>query len=113
MSNIEELAARQLDAYNRSDLEAFVACYHEDVRVLGEEDESVRGRDAFRERYRGLFEDWTFGAEVPKRMSLAGHCVDLEHWWRIEPGTGARSEGSVMVHYTEREGLIGTVRFLD
>ena len=113
MSTIEELAARQLDAYNRSDLEAFVACYHEEVCILEEEGPSVRGREAFRERYRGLFEDWTFGAEVPERLVLDGHCVDLEHWWRIEPGTGERSEGSVLVHYTERDGLIGTVRFLD
>ena len=52
MTDISELAARQLAAYNASDLDAFVACYHEDIQVLDGEEETVRGRENFRERYR-------------------------------------------------------------
>jgi len=112
MSDISELAARQLDAYNASDLEAFVACYHEDVQVLNGDEETVRGRKDFRERYRDLFEEWSFGASVPKRFSLGKHCVDYECWWRIPPGSDERSEGLVIVRYTQKDGLIGTVQFL-
>ena len=113
MADISDLAAQQLAAYNESDLEAFVACYHEDVRVLDQDEETLRGRDAMRERYRDLFEEWTFGAEVPQRLHVGKHCVDYEHWWRVEPGTGERDEGFLLVRYAERDGLIGLVQFLD
>jgi hypothetical protein len=112
MPTVEELASRQLAAYNASDLHAFVACYHEDVLVLSGDEESLRGRDDFRERYRSLFEDWDFGAEVPQRLSVAEHCVDYETWWRVDPTTGERSEGAVLVRYSTQDGLIGVVQFL-
>ena len=70
MSRIEKLATEQLDAYNASDLEAFVACYHPNVRVLKGDKESLTGREAFRERYRTMFESWEFGASVPHRITL-------------------------------------------
>lgn len=71
-----------------------------------------RGRDALRERYRNLFENITFGGEATERIHVGPHCVDFERWWRLDPETGARQEGEVLVHYTERDGLIGWVRFL-
>lgn len=112
-STIEELAIRQLAAYNKSDLDAFVACYHPQVRVFNGDEESLSGREAFRERYVSLFDDWEFGAEVPQRIHLGGHCIDYETWWRVEPSSGERTEGVVLVRYEEREGLIGLVQFLD
>ena len=112
MSVITDLAARQLEAYNAADLEAFCACYHEDVVVFDGGQESLRGLTAFRERYRGMFEAWTFGASVDQRLSCGPHAVDQETWWRIDPESGERSEGEVLVRYTERDGRIGTVQFL-
>lgn len=113
MPTIEELAIRQLAAYNAADLEAFVACYHEDVLVLADDEESLRGRADFRQRYRSLFEGaWAFGAAVPQRLSVGAHCVDYETWWRVDPETSERSEGLVLVRYSERDGLIGVVQFL-
>ncbi len=90
-----------------------MACYHEDIRVLDGEEETLRGREAFRERYRGLFELWSFGAEVPRRVHVGQHCVDYETWWRIDPDSGERSEGVLLVRYVERDDLIGLVQFLD
>ncbi len=113
MTTIERLAQQQLDAYNRSDLDAFVACYHPDVRVMSGDEQTIEGIDDFRERYQELFREWQFGATVSQRMSLHTHCVDLEEWWRIDPSTGERSEGQILVRYEEREGRIGTVQFLD
>ena len=112
MTKIEELAQQQLDAYNRSDFDAFVACYHPDVRVFNGEDQSANGIDEFRNGYQSLFSEWLFGASVPQRISLNTHCVDLEAWWRIDPNTGERSEGQILVRYEERDGRIGTVQFL-
>jgi hypothetical protein len=112
MPAIEELAARQLEAYNASNLEAFVACYHPQVRVFEGDTLLCEGREAFRERYRGLFSNVEFGGEVPKRLAVGGHCVDFERYWRIDPQSGERSEGVVLVHYTECDGLIASVRFL-
>jgi len=112
MSVIKSLAIRQLEAYNASDLEAFVACYHPEVVVTEGDTEVCRGREAFRERYRPMFEGWEFGGTVPQRLHLAGHCIDFEHYWRIDPGTGNRTEGQILVRYEARDDLIGRVQFL-
>ena len=112
MSVIEDLAIRQLAAYNAADLEAFIACYHPQVRVMTGDDLVCQGREAFRERYRKLFGRFEFGGEVPDRLSNGDHCVDLERYWRIDPETQERTEGTLLVEYSVRDGLIGTVRFL-
>ena len=111
------LAEAQLKAYNRGDLEAFCACYSDDIRVLDEAGEvTCEGAEAFKERYRGLFERAEvsgarpFGAEVsaralPPQLAPAHKgrvevsCVDDERWWRLSP-EGERSEGRVWVRYT-------------
>jgi len=111
MSQIRELAIRQLDAYNASDLAGFVSCYHAEVQVFEGTKLVCEGQEAFRERYRKLFETFEFGATVPERLTNADHCMDLEHYWRIDPDTQERTEGTILVHYTERDGLIGVVRF--
>ena len=108
---ISELAARQLEAYNRSDLNEFVACYHREVEVYRDGELTIRGRDAFREQYTRLFKEMDFGASVPERVATETTCADLEHYWRIDPETNERIEGTVLVVYGIREGTIGTVRF--
>lgn len=110
--SIQALAARQLHAYNQGDLDAFVACYHPEVQVLEGEECTVEGREAFRRRYEDLFAAGGFGAEVPQRLVQGRHCVDLEQWWRLDRDSGARRGGALLVRYTERDGLIGTVQFL-
>ena len=112
MTDVQALAARQLEAYNASDLDGFCGCYHQNVVVLEENQESVRGLDAFRARYQELFEKWQFGAAVPTRVQAGNHCVDYETWWRIDPDSGERSEGEILVRYTEKDGKIAVVQFL-
>lgn len=112
MSLIETLAARQLDAYNRADLDAFCACYHDEVVVLNADGEvTVRGLPAFRTRYVPMFARGNFGAAVPQRIAVGAHCVDLEDYWRVDPETGERTEGRVMVRYSLREDRIGVAQF--
>lgn len=112
MPAIADLAARQLAAYNAADLDAFCDCYHSDVRVFDDLDEQSPGLEAFRERYRDLFERWRFGAEVSQRLVLGEHAVDLERWWRTDPDDGTRHEGEILVRYTLRADRIGVVQFL-
>ena len=51
-STVEHLAQSQLLAYNQSDLDAFCACYHDQVRVRDQQGHCVaEGIDAFRQRY--------------------------------------------------------------
>ncbi len=113
MPDIAQLAQAQLDAYNAGNLDAFIACYHPDVQVLDGETTTITGREQMRLRYRDLFEEWTFGATVPERIVVGRHCVDRELYWRIDPDSGERTEGEILVRYTAADGLIAQVQFLD
>ena len=89
---VRELAARQLEAYNARDLEAFCACYHDEVRVLDENGEAtMEGLATFRERYGALFEGVTeLHAEVDERLVLGRHCIDHERFLLCRPGAVPR-----------------------
>lgn len=109
---VVELAVRQLAAYNAADLDAFCACYHPDVVALDADGVvSFQGIDAFRERYRPMFERGNFGASVDSRVHAGAHCVDSERFWRVSVD-GVRTEGALLVRYTERDGTIAVVQFL-
>ena len=113
MSLIADLARAQLKAYNQGDLDAFCACYHRKVRGLDEHGTcTLEGIKAFRARYAGMFERFEqVQASVPHRLSQGRHCVDLEHYSRVERSTQERSGGTVLVRYTELDGLIGSAQF--
>nr|WP_295082703.1 nuclear transport factor 2 family protein [uncultured Roseateles sp.] len=111
----EELAQAQLLAYNAKDLEAFVACYSEDVRVWRLAngaaqlplEPQLQGRAAFRELYRqGPFAAPQVQAEVTQRIVMGDTVIDHE---RVH----GRGEGvqQVAVVYRCREGLIAEVYF--
>ena len=114
MSPVEELAQRQLDAYNRADLDAFCACYAPNVLVLDESgDVSLRGREAMRERYGALFGRFRdVRADLVDRVACGPHAVDHERWSRVDRGSGAESSGEILARYTLRDGLIAVVQFL-
>jgi hypothetical protein len=105
-SRLLALAAAQLDAYNRADLDAFCACYSNDVSVFRDGALVSEGAVAFRARYQALFERGDFGARVEARQLEAARvdeggvsvsCVDFERWWR---GSGElRAEGEVLARY--------------
>ena len=112
MADISELAARQLAAYNASDLDAFVACYHDDVVVYDGEKVVFRGIEAFRDKYAGMFGTRSYGATVDARVATGEHIVERESYWKVDPETQARTEGRLLVRYTAREGKIAVVQFL-
>lgn len=51
-------AQRQLDAYNAHDIDAFVACYHEDVEIFDLKTGALqmKGREDMRTSYGAMFE---------------------------------------------------------
>lgn len=108
------LSRRQLAAYNERDLAAFAACFHPEVIVLSADGTVVyRGIEAFRVAYGAMFSAHReVKATVAQRMVLGEHVVELEHWSRIHAETGTRTEGTVLVRYTERDGLLAIAEFL-
>lgn len=113
MPTAADLATAQLAAYNAADLDAFCACYHPDVVVLDETGTpTLAGMAAFRERYGALFRDFAPAATVDARLALGPHVVERERWARVRRDTGERSEGEVLVRYTEADGLLRWVEFL-
>lgn len=109
-----ELAQRQLDAYNRADVDAFCACYDDDVAVLDADGvETLRGMAAFRERYAAMFSRFDgVHAELAGRLACGAHAVDHERWSRVDAQTGEASSGEVLARYTVRDGKIAVVQFL-
>ncbi len=80
MAEPVDLAQRQLDAYNVGDIDAFVACYAEDVRVslFPSEPLILEGRAALRARYGPYFERSAPQATLVKRMVLGAVVIDEE-----------------------------------
>lgn len=104
-----ELAAAQLDAYNRKDLDAFCACYSEDVKVWHPPEAQPRlvGMAAFRALYaNGPFLEPAVQAEVRQRM-VSGDLV-VDHEWVHGRGD---TPLSLFVVYRCRGGRIAEVFF--
>ena len=104
------LAQRQLDAYNAHDVEAFAACYAEDVR--GERmpggEVVAEGRGALRALYGDLFRrEPGRRAELLSRMACGRFAVDLE---RVTSAPGAEPRIAVAIYEVEG-GLIRRVWF--
>lgn len=110
---IVELSDRQLRAYNAADLDAFCACYHEEVRVLDEDGKvTIEGMEDFRKRYEGLFTGCDdVHATISQRILLGRTVCELEQYQRRPKSTGVLDRGEIIVRYTERDGKIGTVQF--
>ncbi len=108
-----ELSERQLRAYNSADLEVFCACYHPEVLVTSADGEVMRrGMEEFRAAYERLFTDFSeVRASVTERIALGRHSVEREQWSRRSP-EGELQEGTIIVRYTEEEGLIRYAQFL-
>jgi hypothetical protein len=105
------LAQRQLDAYNAHDLEAFLACYAEDVEVRDVRSGALlmQGREAMRARYGPMFERPALHAALVGRTVL-GDDVALD----VERVRGRRDDGEVdaVAIYERRGELIAKVWFV-
>jgi len=111
---IVQLSDAQLSAYNAGDIDAFCACYHDDVQVMDEAGEvSVQGISDFRERYGKLFSTCkNVRAGIVSRLQMGNHIVEHEAWQRMAPESDQLESGFVIVRYTEQDGKIRYVEFL-
>lgn len=101
---------RQVEAYNRRDLDAFVAAYHDEVRIfrLPSATPSLTGKTALREFYaRERFNLPALHAEIRNRIVLGNKVIDHEH----VTGVGERPI-EVVAAYEVQDGLITSVWFL-
>ena len=103
------LIQRQLDAYNAQDLDAYVACYAQDVVVAGLNGPVTEtGREALRARYATAFAAFPENkAHLKNRIEVGGTVIDHEHVVR-KPG-GEQFE--IIAIYTVKDGLIARVDF--
>jgi hypothetical protein len=99
----------QLAAYNAQDLDAFCACYHDDVRV--EDGHGVvlsTGIATFRQKYATVF------ARYPTNRAVVVHSMRIGSWVIDEEqvtGRGGPALHAVVI-YRVRDGRIASVRFL-
>ncbi len=111
---VVDLADRQLSAYNARDIDAFCACYADDVVVLDADgQQTIKGMQAFRPRYAALFAEHVLvRGEIVARICRAPHLVEHEVWRRQKTADEAVQSGDVLVRYTERNGRIAVVQFM-
>jgi hypothetical protein len=100
----EEIVQRQLEAYNAHDLEAFAACYSEDIQMfrMPSSEPMIQGKAELKEFYgSNRFMTPTLHAEIVNRIVIGNKVIDHE---RI---TGLQKDAfEVVVIYEACDGLI-------
>jgi hypothetical protein len=109
-STAERIVQRQFEAYNRRDLDAFVAVHAPNVRVYRYPDSLViDGRDALRERFAKLF------ANAPQLRATVDDRItqgDVVIWKETASGMpGGRASTAVSV-WEVHDGLITRILFI-
>lgn len=100
----------QLEAYNARDVDAFMACYTQDVQILDADGGLVvDGWDAMRERYAAAFaREPGVRCQILHRIRHGGSVVDHEDLTGYQDG-GTKQAVAV---YRVSDGLIRRVTFL-
>jgi putative hydrolase of HD superfamily len=105
------LAEAQLAAYNARDLDAFAACFADDVEVYDFPGVlSLSGRDAFRTRFIERFKSEGLEAIAVHRTVVGNRVIDHERVWL--DGRSNSAPIDLVVIYTVRDGLIARVDFI-
>ncbi|WP_096187103.1 nuclear transport factor 2 family protein [Evansella halocellulosilytica] len=82
MNRAEQAAQKQLDAYNKGDIDAFIDVYHDDVKVYDFPSNELKlsGVKEMKKRYGKLFEDNpNQHAALLSRMTHGNIAIDHEH----------------------------------
>jgi hypothetical protein len=78
-----DIVDAQVKACSSRDLDAFVACFHDDVIVTGHDGTvQVQGAGELRARYGALFAGSEVTAEVVDRLVTGDWIVNQERLWR-------------------------------
>ena len=102
---------RQVDAYNRRDIDAFLSCYAPDTVIEDASGTAVmQGHDAMRAAYSELFRGSpNLRAEITTRVRVGEYVVDEE---RITGRRGSTEEIRVVAIYHVAAGVIDHVRLI-
>ena len=105
-----ETVDRQVDAYNTGDVEAFAACYAEDVVIVDAAGtELTHGRAQLIEQYGQWFAaNPELRAEIVSRIEIGAFVIDAE---RVS-GTPQGDMQAVAIYRVDEAGLIDRVQFL-
>lgn len=77
--NAEAIVARQLDAYNARDIDAFMAAWHDDAEIFAHPGELLaRGTAEIRARHVARFKEPDLHGKLIARVSVANLVVDRE-----------------------------------
>jgi hypothetical protein len=103
--------ARQVSAYNRRDLDAFLECYSPDAVIENADGEVVmEGREAIRAAYGGLFADSpALHVEIATRIRVGEYVIDEEV---VTGRLGSPEPLRVAAIYHVRDGAIDHVRLI-
>ncbi|MGM0846411.1 MAG: nuclear transport factor 2 family protein [Bacillota bacterium] len=107
----EELAQKQLDAYNAQNLDEFLECYSDDVVVMEFPSNNVmyKGTEQMKERYGKMFhENPDNHAKLLSRIIKENIAIDHEH----VTGRANGKESFAIAMYEVREDKIGKVWFV-
>lgn len=113
-----DLAQRQLDAYNAHDIDAFAACYTEDVEafLLPTSERLFAGRDALIARYGPYFKAQRPHAALTGRRVLGDMAIDFEQVVLADGSTLAAwalyQVQTTAVEKGEQESLIRRIWFV-
>jgi uncharacterized protein (TIGR02246 family) len=111
VSQENDAVARQVSAYNRRDLDAFLECYAPDVVIENAKGDVVmEGRNAMRAAYGELFaESPELHVEIATRIRIGAYVIDEE----IVIGRNGSPEAlRVAAIYHVRDGAIDRVRLI-
>lgn len=109
-SKAEQLAQQQLDAYNKRDIEAFLAPYADSVAVYMYPNQLMyKGKETMRQQYAGMFANTPdLFCKLQNRMVLANTVIDHElvTFDKLQPPMQA------IAVYTINSDKIVAVRFI-
>lgn len=105
----QDLAQRQLNAYNARDIDAFLEPYADDVELYDLPNKLIgKGKDAMRKQYAGMFARTpALHCELVNRMVVGNTVVDHE---RVTSGPGREPVQAVAIYKIEN-GKIAKVYF--
>lgn len=106
----EDVVQKQLDAYNRCDIDAFAATYAEDVKIVDGEDNVIcEGMARLRELYEPLFR------ANPNQIALITRRITAGQWVCDDEEVIGRADGkrrNALAIYRVVDGRITFVRLV-
>ena len=97
----------QVEAYNRKDLDAFLATYAENAQQFILHGELLaQGRDAMRSRYAERFAEPDLHAQILSRTSIGNVVVDTELVTRNFPGEGLGTIEMICIYEVEDSQVV-------